>query len=51
MNDVSTEAYKEYEVLKSGILDEVVDFLPRNCHMFSLHGSFEYQFESMQGNL
>ena len=25
MNDVSAEAYKEYEVLKSEILDEVVD--------------------------
>ena len=47
MNDVSTEAYKEYEVLKSEILDEVVE----NCHEFSLHGSFEDQFDSMQGNL
>ena len=51
MNDVSAEAYKEYEVLKSGILDEVVDSSPRNCHVFSLHGSFEYQFDSVQGNL
>ena len=39
MNDVSAEAYKEYEVLKSEILDEVVDVSPRNCHVFSLHSS------------
>ena len=39
MNDVSTEAYKEYEVLKSEILDEVVDVSRGNCHNFSLHGS------------
>ena len=51
MNDVSAEAYKEYEVLKSEILDEVVDVSPGNCHMFSLHGSFEDQFDSVQGNL
>ena len=51
MNDVSTEAYKEYVVLKSEILDEVVDVSPRNCHVFSLHGCFEYQFNSVQGNL
>ena len=51
MNDVSAEAYKEYEVLKSEILDEVVDVSPRNCHVFSLHGSCEDQFDSVQGNL
>ena len=51
MNDVSAEAYKEYEVLKSEILDEVVDFSPGNCHEFSLHGSFEDQFDIVQGNL
>ena len=51
MNDVSVEAYKEYEVMKLGILDEVVDVSPRNCHEFSLHISFEDQFDSMQGNL
>ena len=51
MNDVSTEAYKEYEVLKSEILDEVVDVSPGNCHVFSLHGSFEDQFDSVQENL
>ena len=48
MNDASDEAYKEYEVLKSEILDEVVDVSCGNCHMFSLHGSFEDQFDSMQ---
>ena len=51
MNDVSSKAYKEYEVLKSEILDEVVDVSPGNCQMFSLHGSFEDQFDNMQGNL
>ena len=51
MNDVSTEAYKEYEVLKSEILDEVVDVSPRNCHEFSWHGYFDDQFDSVQGNL
>ena len=51
MNDVSVEAYKECEVLKPEILDEVVDVSPGNCHMFSLHGSFEDQFDSVQGNL
>ena len=28
-----------------------MDFSPRICHEFSLHGSFEDQFDSMQGNL
>ena len=51
MNVVSAEAYKEYEVLKPEILDEVVDISCGNCHDFSLHGSFEYQFDSVQGNL
>ena len=51
MNDVFVEAYKEYEVLKSEILDEVVDVSPGNCHEFSLHGYFEDQFDSVQGNL
>ena len=51
MNDVSVEAYKGYEVLKSKILDELVDVSRGNCHVFSLHGSFEDQFDSMQGNL
>ena len=51
MNDVSAEAYKEYEVLKSEILDEVVDVSLGNCHVFSLHGSFEDQFDSVQRNL
>ena len=51
MNDVSAEAYKEYEVLKSEILDEVVDVFPGNCHVFSLHSSFEDRFDSVQGNL
>ena len=51
MNDACIHAYKEYEVLKSEILDEVVDVSPRNCHVFSLHGSFEDQFNSVQGNL
>ena len=51
MNDVSTEAYKEYEVLKSEILDEVVDVSCGNFHDFSLHSSFEDQFDSVQGNL
>ena len=51
MNDVSDEAYKEYEVLKSEILDEVVDVSPGNFHVFFLHGSFEDQFDIVQGNL
>ena len=51
MNDVIAESYKQYEVLTSEILDEVVDVSPRNCHVFSLHGSFEDQFDSVQGNL
>ena len=51
MNDVSAEEYKEYEVLKSEILDEVVDVSPGDCHVFSLHSSFEDQFDSVQGNL
>ena len=41
MNDVSVEAYKEYEGLKSEILDKVVDVSLGNCHEFSLHGSFK----------
>ena len=28
-----------------------MDVLPKTCHKFSLHGSFEYQFDSVQGNL
>ena len=28
-----------------------MDVFPRNCHVFSLHGSFEDRFDSMQGNL
>ena len=51
MNNVSTETYKEHEVLKSGVLDEVVDVSLGNCHVFSLHGSFEDWFDGMQGNL
>ena len=51
MNDVFAEAYKEYEVLKLEILDEVVDVSPGNCHVFPLHGSFEDQFDSVQWNL
>ena len=51
MNDFSAEAYKEYEVLKSEILDEVVDVSPGNCHVFSLHSSFEDQLDNVQGNL
>ena len=51
MNDVSAEAYKEYEFLKSEILDEDVDCSPGNCHEFSLHGSFEYQFDGVQRKL
>ena len=51
MNDVSAKAYKEYEVLKLEILDEVVDVSPGNRHEFSLHSSFEDQFDSVQGNL
>ena len=31
--------------------DEVVDVSPGNCHEFSLHSSFEDQFDSVQGNL
>ena len=51
MNDACIHAYKEYEVLKSEILDEVVDVSPGNFHEFSLHGSFEDYFDSVQGNL
>ena len=51
MNNVSAETYKEHEFLKSEVLDEVVDVSPRNCHVFSLHGSFEDWFDSVQGNL
>ena len=51
MNNVYAETLKEHEVLKSEVLDEVVDVSPRNCHMFSLHGSFEDRFDSVQGNL
>ena len=51
MNNVSAKTYKEHEVLKSEVLDEVVDVLPGNCHVFSLYGSFEDKFDSMQGNL
>ena len=51
MNNVSTETYKEHEVLKSEVLDKVMDVSLGNCHVFSLHGSFEYRFDSMQGNL
>ena len=51
MNNVYAETYKEHEVLKSEVLDEVVDVSPGNCHMFCLHGSFEDQFDSVQGNL
>ena len=51
MNDVSAESYKEYEILKSEILDEVVDVSPGSFHVVSLHGSFEDQFDSVQGNL
>ena len=50
-NDASDEAFKEYELLKSEILDEVVDVSHGNCHMFSLHGSFEDQFDSVQRNI
>ena len=28
-----------------------MDVSPGNCHEFSLHGSFEDQFDSVQGNL
>ena len=28
-----------------------MDVSPRNCHEFSLHGYFEDQFDSVQGNL
>ena len=28
-----------------------MDVSPENCHVFSLHSSFEDQFDSMQGNL
>ena len=48
---ISFETHENNEVVKSEILDEVVDVLPGNCHEFSLHSSFEDQFESMQGNL
>ena len=51
MNNVSAETYKEHEVLKSEFFDEVVDVSPRNCHVFSLHGFLEDQFDNMQGNL
>ena len=51
MNVVSAETFKEYEVLKSEILDEVVDLSLGNCHKFSLHGSFEDRFDSVHGNL
>ena len=44
-------SFEMNEVVKSEILDEVVDVSPRNCHEFSLHISFEDQFDSMQGNL
>ena len=43
--------HEKNEVVKSEYLDEVVDVLPGNCHTFSLHSSFEDQFDSMQGNL
>ena len=37
--------------MESESVNEVVDVSPRNFHVFSLHGSFEDQFDSMQGNL
>ena len=51
MNNVSAETYKEHEFLKSKVLDEVVDVSLGNCHVFSLHGSFEDRFNIVQGNL
>ena len=48
---ISFEMHEKNEVIKSEILDEVVDVSPGNCYVFSLHGSFEYQFDSVQGNL
>ena len=51
MNDVSTEAYKEYEVLKSEILDEVMDVLVEDCHEHSCQGCFKKQFRNLQREL
>ena len=41
MNDVSAKAYEEYKVLKSEILDEVVDVSPGNCHVFCMQGNLQ----------
>ena len=48
---ISFEMHEKNEVVISEILDEVVDVWPGNCHEFSLHSSFEDQFDNMQGNL
>ena len=48
---ISFEMHENNEVVKSEILDEVVDVFPGNCHDFSLHSSFEDQFDNVQGNL
>ena len=50
-SDISFEMHEKNEVVKSEILDEVVDVLRGNCHKFSLHSSFEDQFDIVQGNL
>ena len=48
---ISFEMHENNEVVKSENLDEVVDVSPGNCHEFSLHSSYEYQFDNVQGNL
>ena len=41
LSGISFEMHEKNEVVKSEILDEVVDVFPGNCHDFSLHSSFE----------
>ena len=50
-NDVSAEAYKEYEVVKSEILNEFVEVLVEGCHEHSCQGYFEKQFDNLQREL
>ena len=50
-NDNYFEMHGKNEVVKSEILNDVVDALVENCYENSLHGYFEDQFDSVQGNV
>ena len=50
-NYIYVETYREDEVVKSEILNEIMDVVVENCHENYCQGYFEKQFDNLQREL